>query len=200
MSKYKGQYKNIVALSNNGNEFNPNTSSPHIFLDKNNNSLYIRFNKKGSTETNLCPSLGSDTNIKNYMETGIFIKYIPLQRWVNIAIVCNSDSFKTSIYSYVDGDLVSTVSQDAVYKIDDIEVTSKLNNIDLNLFGFLYVGSDNVGKCGPGFSGLLTNFTSYNYELNQQDIYNVYNKGPIDGLLARMGLTAYGIRSPIYKL
>ncbi len=204
MSKYKGQYKNVVALSNNGNEFNPNTSSPHIFLDTNNNSLYVRFNTKGNKETNLCPSLSSDTNIKEYMKTGIFIKYVPLQRWVNVAIVCNSDSFNTSIYSYIDGDLVSTVTNESKYNIGNdkynIEVISDLTNIDLNLSGYLYVGSDSAGKCGPGFSGLLTNFTSYNYELNQQDIYNVYNKGPIDGLLARMGLSAYGIRSPIYKL
>lgn len=200
MAKYKGLYKNVLALSNNGNDFNPNTSSPHIFLDKDNNSLYIRFNTKSNNKSELCPTLNNIEDIQTYMKSGIYIKYIPLQRWVNIAIVCNTDSFNTSLYTYIDGDLVSTVSNETKYKINSIDITANLLDIDLNLSGYLYVGSDNISKCGPGFSGLLTNFTSYNYELNQQDIFDIYNKGPIDGLLARLGLSAYGIRSPIYKL
>ena len=44
------------------------------------------------------------------MKTGIVIPYIPLQRWVHIAIICNANSYKNYIYAYVDGDLVSTTS------------------------------------------------------------------------------------------
>ena len=40
----------------------------------------------------------------------------------------------------------------------------------------------------------------YNYDLNDRDIYNDYNEGPIDNLLAKLGLGAYGIRSPVYKI
>jgi hypothetical protein len=68
--------------------------------------------------------------------------------------------------------------------------------------GYLYVGNsrDYSKGIGPGFYGLLSSFTSYNYELNQQDIYSIYNDGPITGFLAKLGLGAYGVRSPVYKL
>ena len=198
MNKYYGQYKNVLALSANGNEFNPNLSSPHIFLDKADNSMYIRFCNKKQTDTNNCPDL---TNIKTYMSQGIYIKYIPLQRWVNIVIVCNTNSFNTSLYAYVDGDLAATVvNGQTKAPLNKTTTDIKISDIDINMSGYLYVGSDNNNKCGPGFSGLISNFTSFNYELNPKDIYDIYNKGPINGLLARLGLASYGVRSPIYKL
>jgi hypothetical protein len=209
-NKYYGQYKNVLALSTDPNNYNPALSSPHVFLDKNNNSMYIRFNKKAKYNSNGKPDTTSSNvnlcmdknDINNYMKSGIHIKYIPIQRWVNVVIVCNSDSFKTTLYAYIDGDLVNTITDgDKDIVIGNIKIPSiNLTDIDLNASGYLYTGSDNIGKCGPGFSGLIANFTSFNYELNPKDIYNIYNKGPINGLLARLGLAAYGVRSPIYKI
>ena len=203
MNKYSGQYKNVLALSSNTNSYNPNTSSPHIFLDKTNNSMYIRFCNKTPSSNNDCPILNSAASLTNYMKTGIYIKYVPLQRWVNITIVCNTDSFNTNLYAYVDGDLINHVvhEQTNVLLNGNVSISKlELNDININISGFLYVGADNTGECGPGFSGLISNFTSFNYELNAKDIYNIYNKGPINGLLARLGLASYGVRSPIYKL
>lgn len=206
MNKYQGQYKNVLGISNDPDEFKPFNCSPYIFLDKTNNSMYITFSPKKNNTINDC--IMDNGKIKNYMKRGIYIKYIPLQRWVNIVIVCNTDSFKTSLYAYVDGDLAANV-EDKQSNIDigltNASGADKLNEndlstINLNVSGYLYVGSDNVSECGPGFSGLIANFKSYNYELNHKDIYNIYNKGPINGLLARLGLSAYGIRSPIYKI
>ena len=211
-NKYYNQYKNVLALSNDPDNYNPGLSSPHVFLDKKNNSMYIRFNKKPKYNANGKLATSADAtdnlcmntnNIQDYMKSGIYIKYIPIQRWVNVVIVCNSDSFKTSMYAYIDGDLVNTIMHEdtnidigtGIY-IPKIDFT----DINLNTTGYLYTGSDNIGKCGPGFSGLIANFTSFNYELNPKDIYNIYNKGPINGLLARLGLAAYGVRSPIYKI
>jgi hypothetical protein len=51
-----------------------------------------------------------------------------------------------------------------------------------------------------GFSGLLSRFTIFNFDLNRNDIYKEYSHGPIKGGLSALGLTAYGIRNPIYKL
>ena len=205
MNKYIGQYKNVLALSSNGNEFNPNTSGPYVFLDKTNNSMYITFTPKKGGSTDSCKIMNKD-KIKEYMKYGIYIKYIPLQRWVNVVIVCNSDSFKSTIYAYIDGDLVSNITHgqlghDIGFGLDETNksLKSEINDINLNISGYLYVGADNNSKCGPGFSGLISNFKSYNYELNNKDIYNIYNKGPINGLLAALGLASYGIRSPIYK-
>jgi hypothetical protein len=204
MNKYNGQYKNVLALSSDANNYTPNLSSPHIFLDKTNNSMFIRFCKKTPASTDKCPNIQNDIELANYMKTGIFIKYVPLQRWVNIVIVCNTDSFNTSIYAYVDGDLSTSVTngqtQVSLISASDKIASLDFNDININMSGYLYIGSDNIADCGPGFSGLIANFTTFNYELNAKDIYNIYNKGPINGLLARLGLASYGVRSPIYKL
>ena len=79
---------------------------------------------------------------------------------------------------------------------------ANLNNLNLNTTGYLYVGNnrDFTNGVGPGFSGLLSSFSSYNYELNQQDIYNIYNEGPVTGFWAKLGLGSYGVRNPVYKL
>jgi hypothetical protein len=147
-----------------------------------------------------------------------------MQRWVHIAIVCNSSTFKTTLFAYVDGELAKTLANGESFKLagyednynnnkdctSDInklcpiitENKSDLNNININQTGYLYVGNtrDYSKGIGPGFYGLLSSFTSYNYELNQQDIYNIYNEGPVTGFLAKLGLSSYGVRSPIYKL
>lgn len=199
MNTYRGQYKHIAALSYSGEKFVPEKCSPHIFLDKYNNKLYIRFSPKGNTTI----FNHNDDIIKAYMKTGLIIPYIPLQRWVHISIVCNTNSFNSYISTYVDGDLVKTLNTNEKYKdFMDVDIEVNYKNIDLNTSGFLYTGNTEGydGVVGTGFSGLISKFTSFNYELNQLDIYNDYNAGPIDGILAKLGLGLYGIRNPIYKI
>jgi len=208
MTKFKGQYKNVLGLINDNTEFASNKCSPHIFLDKDNNSMYIRFTNKYDKEiSRKCADLSTDSTLLNYLKSGIEIKYVPLQRWVHIAIVCNTDSFKTTVYAYVDGDLVNTRYDKELFVLSKYandptktSVPAELNDINLNTSGFLFVGSNPDGICGPGFSGLISNFSTFNYELNNKDIYAIYNRGPINGFLAALGLGAYGVRSPIYKL
>jgi len=206
MKKYKGQFKNVLGLISDNTEFATNKCSPHIFLDNENNSMYVRFTNRYETDNQKkCFDISTDNKLRNYIAQGIEIKYIPLQRWVHIAIVCNTDTFKTTIYAYVDGDLVNTRYDKEIFSLSKSRdpagtSTAELSDINLNTSGFLFVGSNPDNICGPGFSGLITNFTTYNYELNNKDIYTIYNKGPINGLLAALGLGAYGVRSPIYKL
>ena len=228
MTKYKGQYQTIAAVSSDGEtEYKLGSCSPYIFLDKTNNSMYIRFSKLDDDfkeKTNI--STAKDLHM--FLRSGIAIDYVPLQRWVHIAIVCNSNTFKTTLYAYIDGDLVKTISNNEAFTLKGYEkdyhtditkectngydtdkkvicrasAKSDLNNLHLNTTGYLYVGNNRDYKSGvgPGFSGLLSSFSSYNYELNQQDIYNIYNNGPVTGFLAKLGLGAYGIRNPVYKL
>jgi len=205
MKKYNSKFKNVLSLSNDGANLYTNKCSPHIFLDSDNNSMYIRFTNKYEKDiSQKCYNLyASNTDLLNYISQGIEIQYVPLQRWVHIAIVCNTDSFKTTIYAYVDGDLVNTKYDKEKFKLSKdttTELSTNLNDINLDMTGYLYVGSNPDDNCGPGFSGLISNFSTFNYELNNKDIYAIYNKGPINGLLAALGLGAYGVRSPIYKL
>lgn len=199
-SKNYGNYKTVVAVLDNNDltseKANYRNASPHIFLDKTNNKLYCNFYNKNSNQNIKNFSDVNKNNIDNYMKTGIIIDYIPLQRWVHVAYVINSDSFTTSIYAYVDADLVKIIKDD-----NNTKNSYQLNDIDLTVSKYLIVGGDiqNV-KNSPGFSGLISNFTCYNYELNQSDISNIYEKGPVNGFLAYLGLGMYGVRNPIYKL
>lgn len=199
ITKNSGNFKTVAAVSNN-NDYSSSSStvyrdaSPHIFLDTDNNSLYCHFNNKKANTNITSFNNVNKNNIDAYMRTGIKIDYIPLQRWVHVAIVVNSDSFSTSLYAYVDADLVKTERNGG-------QAGNMLNDIDLKQSTYLLVGGDTSNvKNGPGFSGLISNFSSYNYELNQNDISNIYRQGPVNGLLAYLGLGLYGIRNPIYKI
>ena len=233
MSKYKSQYQTVAAVSSDGdNEYKLGSCSPYIFLDKRNNIMYVRFAPLENDYFKDINSINSDGSLHFYLRSGIAIDYVPLQRWVHIAIVCNSTAFKTTLYAYVDGDLVKTISHGETFVLKGYEdmydssltdtcgdtgvrgtdpvkmcransqLKAHLNNLNLNMTGYLYVGNNRDYKygVGPGFSGLLASFTSYNYELNQQDIYNIYSNGPVTGILAKLGLGSYGIRNPVYKL
>lgn len=232
MTKYKNRFQNILAVSSNPSEPECYKCSPHVFLDSKNNTMYIRFaNITVGTEDagNNQNYSTSDYNLHMYMRQGIEIKYVPLQRWVHIVIVSNADTFKNSLYAYVDGDLVETRIDKEFFKISKlanatiyndsnadsgttmcssntkpgcVNGKSSLYNIDLNVSGYLYIGgSDSISsKYTNGFSGVVASFCSYNYELNQQDIYNIYKSGPINGFLAKLGLGLYGLRNPVYKL
>lgn len=203
ISKNYNQYKTVVAVSDD-NEYSAADSttyrnaSPHIFLDRINNSLYCHFyDKDNSPNIKNFQDVNKDS-IDEYMRTGIKIDYVPIQRWVHVAIVINSDSFSTNVYAYVDADLVNTGRDKGTNKE---KKTYDYNNINLNRTKYLLVGGDNTNvKNGPGFSGLISKFSCYNYELNQQDIINIYKQGPVSGFLAYLGLGLYGVRNPIYKL
>ena len=223
INKYAGQFKSVCAVSSDGDKpYTLENCSPYIFLDKTNNTMFIRFTKLDDKDYNkrFDKNINSLENLHNFLKTGISIDYIPLQRWVHIAIVCNSNTFKTTLYAYVDGELAKTVSHKDEFKLNGYSASyattntanrinykadenlASLNNINLNMTGYLYVGNnrDYISGIGPGFGGLLSSFTTFNYELNQQDIYNIYTDGPVTGFLAKIGLGSYGVRSPVYKL
>lgn len=146
------------------------------------------------------------SKFKNYMKQGVCIEYVPIQRWVHIGIVINDYGTSTggSIATYVDGDLVGIAGHgetirglgedlDGVHKYD-------ITNLDLDKNDNLIVGGEHDPDTTPGFAGLLCKFTMFNYDLNDRDIHNNYNEGPIDNFMAKLGLGAYGVRNPIYKM
>ncbi len=204
MTKYKSMYKNVFNITANDTGVQINKASPYIFLDNNNNKMYVRFTSK-MNETNIVKNYSdiTESTLEDFMKQGITVPYIPLQRWVHIAIVCNANSYKNYMYAYVDGDLVNSVSTGEKDKhiISTSTINKDYKDLDLNVNGYLNIGGNNNDLVeGPGFSGLVSKITTYNYELNQRDIFNDYYKGPVGGILAKVGLARYGIRSPIYKI
>jgi hypothetical protein len=159
----------------------------------------------------------SDTDKTNYLNSirGIKIPYIPLQRWVHVGIVVNEDLNGGSITAYVDGEMSLTVnSMETLNTISSVKltdgtsatitppITPKLlvTDIDLNKKGNYFIGGSLSSAVGVGFSGLISKVEIFNHDLNAGDVYNNYLNGPIDNLLSKLGLPAYGVRSPIYKL
>jgi len=197
LNKYNGSYKHVFHI---GDEDNIASASPYIFIDKNENKLYVRFsaNNNDSVSSNLTTLQGAnDMQISNFMKQGITIPYIPLQRWVHVGIVVNENSNGGTITAYIDGDLSKIISTD---ETNDFGTKVKIHNLNLDKMGDLHTGGSFESSMGPGFSGLISKITMFNYDLNNKDIYDDYNKGPLDGLLASLGLSSYGLQYPIYKI
>jgi phosphate/sulfate permease len=160
---------------------------------------------------------------------GISIDYIPLQRWVHVVLVVNENvTSGGSITAYVDGEFVKTVNAktdltnltvqqssvatkiNAIIKTPAVGTTKpavyyptpkfNITNVDLDKKGNIYTGGSVGSGVGPGFSGMLSMVQFFNYDMNVNDIYTLYQKGPVDNMLAKLGLPAYGVQSPIYRV
>ena len=216
-------YKNIAYIidpKNADDTNNINKSSLCIRLSK--NSIQIRFGntETGVTNANAVVNLSSDNTAfltKSYgtsPETkyicGVEIEYIPIQRWVHVGVVLKDNYYSGpehngngSITIYIDGNFIKTL--DNTNTKDYPSYNSAIldtNKFELEHTGHIYIGGyeSPTGTSPLGFSGLLSRFTIFNYDLNRNDIFKEYVSGPIKGGLSSFGLSAYGIRSPIYKL
>ena len=222
-------FRNILYLSKNGENEIINTS-PHIFMDKSNNKMYIRFKKQNKDSNKLDAACDADTKknihdwarsqfddgtnepkecFRKYMKQGIVIDYVPMQRWVHIGIVINDHTsnsnggYGASISAYVDGELVAVANHEEPLRglgSSSEQYTYNINNLDLDNFTKLVVGGEQSSGISPGFSGLLCKFAVFNYDLNDRDIHNDYNKGPVDNLMAKLGIGTYCVRSPVYRI
>lgn len=198
LNKYSGSYKHVFHI---GDTNDIKNASPFVFLDKSENKLYFRLSAidNDSMGDNTLTSIQniSDSNLNNFMSQGIVIPYVPIQRWVHIAVVVNENSNGGSIIAYVDGDISKIVTSG---EISDAGSKISITNLNLDKMGDLVAGGSFESSTGPGFSGLISKLTMYNYDLNNKDIYDDYNKGPLDGFMAKLGFSRYGLRTPIYKI
>ena len=204
-----GQYRHVAHISSDETDNKrPLNASPYIMLDNNKNSLHIRFALISDLETS-CSSLKSknyysESGVKDFKSctingstftTGFTIDYVPIQRWVHVGFVIN-DIGGGSITSYLDGNFYQKYDRNS-----GLEGNLSLEKLNIKCEGSLIVGGTDSGDPGPfGFSGLLSKFTVFNYDLNKNDMYKEYHKGPINGMLASLGIGAYGLRNPVYKL
>ena len=169
---------------------------------------------KGAGDANV-----TDVQKRAYLNAtrGITLDYIPLQRWVHVVVVVNEDvSSGGSITAYVDGEYVKSVTSKtdlSTYNLgfgtatDGTSLLSgkavptfNVTDVDLDKKGNFYVGGSTGSAVGAGFSGMVSMIQLFNYDLNANDVYSLYQKGPVDNMLAKVGLPAYGIQSPIYRI
>ena len=219
LSKNAGIQRHIL---HRGTKNNPLGGSPTVFLDPNLNKISVLFDTTTDDELPSELTTGDyitpDMILKYRLATrGITIDYIPLQRWVHVAIVVNENSNGGSISAYVDAELVKTRTNNQSFKIDykdenneDKKFSTKpdITNLDLDRKGTVFIGGNEDSAVGIGFSGLVSMVQFFNYDLNDGDIYKVYLQGPIyldaGGKFANtIGIGSltnqYGVRNPIYK-
>lgn len=206
-------------------------SSPIVYLDGKTNKMYIRFDKTDTVATDfetrlealkVTPATADQTikddkkmagfENKNISEEdallidlskrGIIIDYIPLQRWVHVALVVNETVNQGYMAAYLDGELVQSISSiDKFTLSNSMTIPISFQNLNLIKAGDLYIGGDVYNsQINKGFSGMVSKVTISNYDLNGQEIRNIYVQGPMDNLTSKLGLPAYGLRNPVYRV
>jgi len=202
ITKYNNTLRHIAHLGESAGQIT--NACPYIFLDKYENSIHVRFAPKKDTGIGIGDKLTEKTKEQLFTYTGdgssgskkcgITIKYVPIQRWVHIVIVV-SDVNGGIVYTYIDGELSDQT--DKTNRLESLHELGFENKVD-TLFVGGNISNSQVGAAG--FSGLLSKFSYYNYDLNKNDIYKEYSKGPLNGLLTSMGIVSYGLRNPVYKI
>ena len=203
LEKFRGQYRHVWHRGDRTDRWDK--ASPAVYLDKDSNKLHITL----GTEK-IDPFEGIDvkaaTEDQKYaiirQLRGITIDYVPLQRWVHVAIVVNEDVNNGSITAYVDGELTKVVTSEkavplpvAPNKVARVRLSIQSSN--LNKKGNVFVGGNPTDEMGPGFSGLVSRIAFFNYDLNSKDIHSEYTKGPVGHTAGKIG---YGVRSPVYRV
>lgn len=222
LNKFAGSYRNVMYR---GDMNAPLASqSPIVLLDAKDNRMHIIFGTEqadpyngkkaqifgnNATDEMMRTPENQAREITYLLATrGITIDYIPIQRWVHVAIVVNEEINGGLVQAYLDGELVKIVRTEKEAKSIGIkradvtteDIVSQLNiqNMNLDKRGNVYIGGSMDAPL-PGFSGLVSRVNFFNYDLNVRDIYKVYLEGPIDGLASKIG-AAYGVRTPVYRL
>jgi hypothetical protein len=161
-----------------------NGTNPIIMLDSSTNVMYFAASSTAvTTQMNTNDIIKRDGNSYTSGYLVSTIDYVPLQRWVNVAMVIKDKAMNI----YMDGDLYS------VSTVHDIHTGEP---VLVGTHGDLLIGDKKNNT--PGYIS-LTNF--YNYALTQNDLKKIYNKGPTPtSWLAWLGIKNYGVRTPIYEL
>lgn len=197
ITKYSGKYRHIAHIGETAKKIT--NACPYIFLDNVKNSIHVRFAPKEETLSNdkklndITSTSLDDLLSYDNGKCGITIKYVPTQRWVHIVIVV-SDVNGGIVYTYIDGELADQETAKDKLVLHELNFETKDSTL------FVGGSATNTEVDAMGFSGLLSKFSIYNYDLNKNDIYKEYNKGPLNGLLTSMGIVGYGLRNPVYKL
>ena len=229
LNKFQGVDRHVLHRGEETSTFE--TAGPYVVLDKASNKLHITYAPsspdnlyKYNNNIALNP-VGTTGGLQTKEHKaracrilrGITIDYVPIQRWVHVAVVVNEEVNGGSITAYVDGELVKNVNSRSTYtkdptndgdfynivKYKDTSVDKKMTlgldiaNADLDRKGHVYVGGSTSSAGGPGFSGMVSKVSFFNYDMNAKDVYQDYLGGPVDSMMAKLG---YGLRSPVYKM
>lgn len=183
------------------------SANPIIALDGNTNTMYISTRTSASTALSTTPQNFMDPASSGYLTARV--DYFPLQRWVMVAFVVKDDNL--SLYLNNTLYTVSNVSELVAYPTTN-GTSSHLppasapprRKIARPVFsastGSLYVGSAGVSGTRDA-RAYLSQLRFFGHALTPKDIASLYVNGPTPvNFLTRLGLSGYGLRSPIYRV
>lgn len=163
------------------------TANPIVAMDGRTNRLYISIRTNASAATQTTSTNFYQEDVSHYLTATV--KYFPLQRWVNVVGVVKDES-------------LSVYMNSALYTVANI---ADLTNVSARPILAASTGSIVVGPAGVEDvrepRAYVTQCKFYNYAVTPGDIVATYSAGPTSSsFLAKMGLTGYGLRSPIYRI
>ncbi|GLC54555.1 hypothetical protein PLESTB_000879200 [Pleodorina starrii] len=184
LADYDASDKHRMIIRRGGSADKLGTSSPLIFLNRSTNRVHVAMRtNQSSVVTSLDGVLAASSN---YVISNI--EYLPLQRWVHVAV-----SVQDSVLSvFMDGELYSVTN-----------ITDALDGNDGRSRAIFRAtgGSIFIGDRSAPSRSFISNVQFFSYALSQRDVMKVYNRGPVrTSFLSAIGLSMYGLRSPVYKI
>jgi hypothetical protein len=167
-------------------------SNPIVALDGRTNKMYLSV--RTSSATTVAPStfmLGTS----GYVTASI--DYFPLQRWVQVIMVVKDESMSV----YMNGALHTVGTVADIIPSNGSAATMAARPIFSGCTGSVFVGATGIPGGVFETRGYLTQFKFFNFAMMPNDVKASYEAGPTPiSLLNRLGLTGYGLRSPIYRI
>jgi hypothetical protein len=157
-------------------------ANPMVTMDSRMNSLTFFLNTSTvSATTGTVPTIQAPLGF-----LPVTVDFVPLRRWVMLTISVR-DRVATA---YLDETIYTTTSVDVVRPIRPVLKPSNA--------GGVYVGRYDAGV--PTIDGFIASLVFFNHAINHRDVQTLHRSGPSpSNVLARLGLPAYGFRSPIYR-
>lgn len=197
LTDYDVLYAHRALFRRGGTVDSVNLGNPIVGLDAKTNKMYIAIKTNQSLDVRSMEDVLSKS--KKYAVA--MIDYVPLQRWVNVAF-----SVQDSIITvFMDGDIYSVKSITDVVNVDPVNTAasaaSASNSASSRAFYSNTMGDLFIGDNKALIKGFLSKLQFFNYACTQKDMQKIYNQGPVQtSILSMLGLSAYGVRSPVYKM
>jgi hypothetical protein len=201
-----------------GNHDKMSTNTPIFYLDASYPELHIAVrtgSARVTTDKNQAPSRNSLSYIKNTDDCDMLklhINYIPIQRWVNVILIIDNeyvqllmDGELRKVIDTTDSEKMSINDSYQTVHIDDTCGTKNLTEVccSKRQIGLSTDPRLTVGHIGTDavMDGYLSKVQLFNYALTIEKAKMIYQSGPLHRtVLSRIGIPAYGIRNPFYKV
>jgi len=195
-------------------------ANPIIMMDEVSNQLHFVVRTEGSTLSSTDPSIDFK-KLKPILERNFFlnkdlkvkdpntnkhlvltVNSVPRQTWMHYALVIKNNI----VTIYQNGEIYMVKTTNDFIKSKPVEYNQKGEEVPYDLSvdqtsGSVFVGRNSSIAAKNAVNGYLSKLEYFTYGLSVGDVYNIYKRGPIpSSLLQKVGITNYGLRSPVYKM